>query len=646
MASVAICPHCYLQLVVPDGIEADERVECPTCAKEFGLDEAVLRPIPEVVRRRRAAEPIEKIKEAAAVEAVVADIVEVVEVEEIIVETDGEQEADVIEEIKARIEAEIAANGLHPGTESILPFEPPTDDDDKSLATDELAGGELAASFRHAKTVPELPPIEFEDDAKSQAADEAAVVDELTVVDDPTVVEEFGEIVEIAAPVDEPSEYVPEPLESRLTKPTVKTLADLLPSREVREEIDDLPGPSFDLPNVPLVPTNGATVEIDPSMSFGPAAETEFELDDVDFESMPAEESFTDEADEVIEPVFSEPEAAAIPAVPFVLPGIPRARKKRSAVRMLVGTALGGVVGLSLGYIVLLNVLGPEGDFLQVAKYLPSAVLPKSFETNSTQLAEAATKPIDSQPEESAAVPAGYAEETKTPAEPSALDEPATDDRYGIEPSPLDEPAAEPIVDATPDKTVAPLPLRGPTFTVDQLATALEAGKAAKAGLVAGDLSNETVRRTKGMSYAKLCDLAEALTFVDRSSSSVKSEQAIEDADRLFRELLADAHTRSEVARIAQIWIPSPHRGHGGIFLAGTVSGGQIAGDVYEYELADGDGSKLTLLMREPLDPLVEGSDRPVGIVGSIVDNPAEQVTGYNGTAERAIWVARAIPLD
>ena len=175
---------------------------------------------------------------------------------------------------------------------------------------------------------------------------------------------------------------------------------------------------------------------------------------------------------------------------------------------------------------------------------------------------------------------------------------------------------------------------------------ALKAGKAAQAGLVTGDLSEASVRRTKGMCFAKLCDLAEALTFVDRSLASVESEQAVEGADRLFRETLADAHTRNEVARIAEIWIDSPHRGHGGIFLAGTLSGGQIAGDVYEYELTTEGSGKLTLLIEEPIDPMVESSGHPVGIVGSIVENPADGVAGYRGTAERAIWVARAIPLD
>ena len=272
-------------------------------------------------------------------------------------------------------------------------------------------------------------------------------------------------------------------------------------------------------------------------------------------------------------------------------------------------------------------------------------MLPQSFGNNSTQIAEAVTNPTNIDREESANVPAGYTEEAKAPAE-TATYESAGDDRYGTEPSPLDEPAAEPIADETPNTTIAPLPLRGPTFTVDQLATALEAGIAAQAGLVAGDLSEASVRRTKGMCFAKLCDLAEALTFVDRSSPSVESEQAVEGAVRLFRETLADAHTRSEVARIAQIWFDSPHRGHGGIFLAGSLSGGQITGDVYEYELASEDSGKLTLLMHRPLDPLVEGLGQPVGIVGSIVENPAEQIAGYRGTAKRAIWVARAIPLD
>ena len=77
------------------------------------------------------------------------------------------------------------------------------------------------------------------------------------------------------------------------------------------------------------------------------------------------------------------------------------------------------------------------------------------------------------------------------------------------------------------------------------------------------------------------------------------------------------------------------------MFLAGTLSGGQIAGDIYEYLLTTDDG-RFTLLAEKPLDD----ARQPVGIVGSVVENPADEVAGYQGKAKRAIWVARAIPLE
>jgi hypothetical protein len=198
-----------------------------------------------------------------------------------------------------------------------------------------------------------------------------------------------------------------------------------------------------------------------------------------------------------------------------------------------------------------------------------------------------------------------------------------------------------------------PLPFQGPTITTDQLATALEAAKQALAGLVDGDLSDAAVRRTKGMSYSKLCDLANALTFVDRSAPSVESDQAIAGAEQLFSTTLADSHTRSEVARIASVWMNSPHRSHGGIFVAGAIKGGENVGDVYEYQFTTSSGSPLTtadgkpvvILMQEPLDPLL-ASSADLGIVGHILVNPRDEVVGYTGSAERAIWVTRAIPLD
>lgn len=708
MASVAICPHCYLQLVVPDGVESNEQVECPTCSREFSLDRAVLRAIPEVVRRGRSATA--PTNDAIALPGPGPATVEVAEEVDVvdqlaerldIAATSPDDAEEFVEQLKSRIEQELATGNLLPGMSGTLSLETPAG---LESPLSPLPIGPEPLDQWHRPTVRLNELTELEDDHVEHEVDKAAddrsasesheveMEDELAADDEGAelIAESTDEVLADAAdPV--PTEPIP-------ARPAATTLADLMPrgeDYEAREEAADAPGPSFELPNVPLTPPHSATVEFDPAMPFGPTADSEFELDNIDFDSNSADEEqvvesvidegdsaadstvdyqnesaaydeetadyeddsviHEDEAAESVAPVFSEPPANPPSNPPFVLPGLPPRRKKNNFVRTLVGTALGGVVG-SLGALyVLLWILGPEGDFLQVAKYLPSAVLPKSFAAKSiTPVAHsnsqqpAATEPAESEPAQSENMPATFTQEVKPPAVESTTDstaasEPAGDDRYAAEPSPLDEPAAKPIADAT---ATAPLPLQGPAYTTEQLADALNAATAAQPGLITGDLSDAAVRRTKGMSYAKLCDLAEALTFLNRATPSVESEQASADAERLFSETLSDPRTRSEIDRIASIWIDSPHRRHGGVFLAGQLSGGQILGDIYEYELTSEDGGKLALLAAEPLDPSVESSQRPVGIVGSIIADPAADVAGYHGTANRAIWVTRALPLD
>jgi hypothetical protein len=585
MASVAICPHCFLQLVVPDNVDRDARVVCPTCAKEFGLDQAVLRSIPEVT----------------VVERPVA-------------------------ESAAKTVAEISA--IEPASDSadappLVTFE---DDSEPTLDTVEQADADIAAWFRHGKTVPEVAPVAVTDE---RAETQAQIEDQPQPEDDET---------------SEPAELMIEPLEQRIQRPSAVTLADLLPPSTKQE--DTLSGPSFDLPNVPLRPESGATVEFDEGMPLGSPGNTEFELDDVDFESGPANETIAATS------AGDDPDFAGASSAPVVIPKDPP-RKRRSVARTLVGTALGGMVGVPLGYFVLLYALGPAGDFLQVAQFIPRAILPASFESRPAYVAAVESAPappgdtdLASNEDKSANVPARYVETMDAPDESPASDTSAVDDRLGVEPARIEEPVAEPLDRDATVAAIGPLPLNGPTYTLDQLATALESGERARSGLVTGDLSDATVRRTKGLSYARLCDLAHTLVFLDRTSAADEGQAVKRRTEQLFADTLSDPHTRSEVGRIAAIWIDSPHRRHGGLFLAGSVSGGRIVGDLYEYQLKSEDGSALALLMDQPLDPLVEGSDQEVGIVGTIVDDPADQIAGYSGTLRRVIWVASAIQLD
>ena len=258
----------------------------------------------------------------------------------------------------------------------------------------------------------------------------------------------------------------------------------------------------------------------------------------------------------------------------FIPPGrLPR--RKKSLLRTLATTATSGIVGLALGYYALLWILGPTGDFLNIAHNLPSAVLPAEFQS------ELATRPVESRPAEPTNETfAAASEETNAPdtAEQTSYTA-AADDRYGTttEPSSAGDQPPMPFEEAT----AAPLShgdepgigriANAPSYSADELAVALQAAQEEQPKLMAGSLDDGAdVRRAKGFGYLRLCDLAQKLAFVDTATRADYANALVTDAERLLQQTLADEHTRGEVARIVPMWIDSPHRKHGGVFFAGS----------------------------------------------------------------------------
>jgi hypothetical protein len=374
----------------------------------------------------------------------------------------------------------------------------------------------------------------------------------------------------------------------------------------------------------------------------------------------PSEQGYED-LPSVVEADYGESAHDLPPALPPQRGG----RRQRSALRTMVGAVVGAPVGLAIGYLLFLWWKGPNGDFLQAAKYIPAKLLPSSFAAaplRDESVARSRPETVaDNVPEptskDSAAVPASFETPIRPLANPSATGE---DNRDATSSSAT---AAKPD-SVTPAATGQHEPRRfaapnaaslagdeahivgAPLFTVAEFAATLAQAQKAQSGLVTGDLSDPALRREKGMSYAKLCDLAQIVTFCDDASAGDRLNELHRDADEVFQTVLATAHTRDEVAQIASIWIGSPHRQHGGVFLAGTIHGGDIAGDTYEYQLSTEAGGDLKLLLPRPLDTHVAAAGHPVGIVGSIVDNPASKISGYTGSSAHVIWVHDVISLD
>jgi hypothetical protein len=329
------------------------------------------------------------------------------------------------------------------------------------------------------------------------------------------------------------------------------------------------------------------------------------------------------------------------PPLVFVPPGgLPR--RRRSTIRILVASVIGGVVGLALGYYVLLWIAGPSGDFLRVAQHLPAAILPADL-----KLALA----MHSDTGELTEIQAGYVAAADLDDVPSSLDKTSNIIAADARATETDEPQQFEVPDAKvlPDVRVAAVGhlLNPPSFTADELAVALETAQQAQPKLVSGDLSDGLeVQRAKGLSYSLLCELAQKMSFVDAASRADYIKQLAREAHALFQQTLADAHTRDEVALIARKWIESRHRKHGGVFFAGRLISEVDKGSVVECQFDVGGREALIVVVpQDSTDQLAQRS-RSLGIVGWIVDKPAEGVSGYTGEAKQAVWASRLIPLE
>ncbi len=673
MARLAKCPKCEHELLVPDGAVAGAWSRCPSCRAYFQLKDAPLRDLPtlEVVESAPAPDA-----EDSGAAQTVADFPSSA--------TWGSESQDD-DELHIAKESEPAS--IHIADEL---------DDAKPQAGDESDFDDLAAMFN---------ADDIEGDEESESAAEELLATQAHV-QEPEVAglhvaevdetDEADEALDLDAPIKETPEAAAERIDAWFR--SAKTLADVpsLESVEIDYHMEQKPESESS-----SSAANSATVDL--GSGGGLSFNDDFELDAP--QESPKDLATWDDsqhmdrllaelqdqpADELVASVSADtpkaaeavaPAAAAAAWSPDEALAIRRQankpRRERSIVRTLLMTTVGGLMGLGLGYYALLWLRGPEIDFLQVAKYLPQAILPASFHPAPRQMA--AAPPVRSTVEDTPAEPisdepAPTADETAKAADatPKDADAPAEKlatftepvdakksaaadgDRYGIKDSAGDkpaEPAAFDVPPATPVKEIAtprePVHISGaPSFTATELSAALEAGKGAEAGLVDGNLADDReVARTKGFSYSILADLAQKVTFADAASSNevVKLQQ---EADELFRKTLATPHARDEVSQIVPKWITSPNRRQGGVFFAGSVVSHDAKGTVSQCSVDLGGGQSLPVLVPAEQGDQLKGSSSPVAVVGWIVDKPAEQVAGYTGSAPQAVYAAKLIPLE
>lgn len=229
----------------------------------------------------------------------------------------------------------------------------------------------------------------------------------------------------------------------------------------------------------------------------------------------------------------------------------------------------------------------------------------------------------------------------ETPQEPAEFAPPAGQVDEMVEPAAaFAEP--RPLAVAPPVEGVALL--NAPTYGARELTEAFGPAESAARGFAGGTLADPAQVSVMGQHYARLCYLAQVLTLLDASDPSLLTTE-LQAADA-FKRLFRSEKARAESRQIAGPWIAWTGRPHGGVFFAGKPEEIRSAGKAVQYQFRIGD-QMVPIVMAKPIDTsrFVNSGAVEVGVIGVVVENPREWIAGYDGDAERVVWVRKTLPL-
>lgn len=660
MASITLCPRCSSHLELPTGVAPTSLVECPICEAEFLLASVAPRAIPKAR----------------------------------VVEQSVEGTAEV------EIEAEVAANGV---ASAAIPLVPST----FSIVVDEEAESADAAPDTLSRLLRssadwQLSGVQLPRDDDSVTADieEEASLD-LETSDDLIIPNDhaprtatFGDTLDAAYRDADPalSEELPaNPEELKLGSSRLdQLLSDLMksPATQPLPDSIDVGANKLQLPSFAEVEAEADEDEPSAAAVSAEWSEDAQEFNEVEVLDEPEDDRWNklhesaehtgaehahdedydeqlDEADEVTDGPVAHDD--------FRLPELdvtPRRIRRPAGLRTLVGVVGGGAIGILGGAYALLWLRGPSVDVLQMANWLPPAMLPAAMQPlagsessqNELPAPEPASNPLLAEDEGLPPVPPTST--TLDFAEPAA--ESAAD--HIVEASPDEEPAAaspEPAdlhhdpavttataVEPLAADSVAPTPAEAPQhwpttpivgqlrnpkwFTVADLSALLPDADAAHRRFLAGDLSRKEDVAGMGQAYIELCKLAECFTLTNPNQLGNELISKQITAKNIFRGTAGLPARRSDLAMIAGRWLQHNRRPNNGVLLVGKVTDLQAQGPWTEYTIETplGDSTAISKVLMEGL-PFPSGAE--VAVVGTIVVDPRQAITGYQGDAPQVI---------
>ncbi len=321
-------------------------------------------------------------------------------------------------------------------------------------------------------------------------------------------------------------------------------------------------------------------------------------------------------------------------------------RRKSNPLRHLIGIVGGGVLGLAAGYLIVLWVRGPSGDFLKVGGQLPPWMVPASFNApeepeKELTLDERLAK-LPKLPRNTEAPDDQLSEPTNPDNEPGNQEASSPSDNLDEESSPSsaagDSPDSEAELPAEHQPPVAEKPgLRNPPQrTAEDLDSALR-----QAYRVRKDFESEKLGKRQVAAYLRFCRLGETFCAFraedDELNPEVQLRKRYRATKRILRQALTPGPVTQNLQKLSALWYHKKDRPENGVLLVGTVVNSIDHGTFVE--------SKLRLDKQTVVS--IFSYNRPgwqeheLGIVlGTIVDRPNEHLAGYTGSPQKVVWGA------
>ncbi|HEV3136335.1 MAG TPA: hypothetical protein VGZ26_00500, partial [Pirellulales bacterium] len=233
---------------------------------------------------------------------------------------------------------------------------------------------------------------------------------------------------------------------------------------------------------------------------------------------------------------------------------------------------------------------------------------------------------------------------TATDKPESADDFPSPFDTADDSKNPKPEEMPEPTDTAQPADELGPR--SAPQLMIADVSAAIESLKAANKAYVSSQQSTDeaAIKKARAQFYVSLFSLAEAFTFAKDDPSNPQLDSMRKMMQRILLQFFGDEKRVDALGANAAIWLGYAKRNVAGVVFVGTVQDVQQVGKLFhiKVELTSGKPTTVTVVTSE--EPKLKANDRAL-VLGSIVEDPAQQIAGYEGDEAAAVWSGMAVAL-